>query len=186
MRGAEAVNIRRSAGTESPAFRALARGSRVRVEEMSAQWARVTLDDGESGYINVAYLQLEPGATFPPAAPHTPSAAGEPNPAATMAAPAAVVGEAHSEAMEGQLAQLRARLAALESAVVTPQAGEVPAAPVGNETARPAAPLAAPVPDQFDIGPSLALAGVGLVVGFVIGAAYGQRQERHRRSRVRF
>jgi hypothetical protein len=27
-----------------------------------------------------------------------------------------------------------------------------------------------------DIGPSLALAGVGLVVGFLIGAVYGRRQ----------
>jgi Na+/glutamate symporter len=48
--------------------------------------------------------------------------------------------------------------------------------------------LAAPVspPEQLDIGPSLALAGVGLVIGFLLGTVYGQRLERHRRSRVRF
>jgi len=42
------------------------------------------------------------------------------------------------------------------------------------------------VPEPQEIGPSLALAGVGLVLGFLIGAAYGQRQERNRRTRVRF
>ena len=33
---------------------------------------------------------------------------------------------------------------------------------------------------------ALALGGVGLLVGFLIGTLYGQRQERNRRSRVRF
>jgi hypothetical protein len=41
-------------------------------------------------------------------------------------------------------------------------------------------------PATLDVGPSLALAGVGLVVGFLIGTFYGARQERNRRTRVRF
>ena len=40
--------------------------------------------------------------------------------------------------------------------------------------------------DSQELGPSLALAGIGVVLGLVIGAAYGRRQERNRRSRVRF
>jgi hypothetical protein len=187
VRGVEAVNVRRGPGTESPAFRALARGSRVRVDEVSEQWARVILADGESGYVNVTYLQLQPGATFPPAATHTAAPPAAAAPGVTDAVPAVAGGETpRPEAVEGQLAQLRERLAALESAVVTPQAGE-PAAASG-EAMRPVVPLAAPLapPDQLDIGPSLALAGVGLVLGFILGAIYGQRQERRRRSRVRF
>ena len=187
VRGVEAVNVRRGAGTESPAFRSLARGAHVRVEEVSAQWARVTLEDGDSGYVNVAYLQLEPGATFPLTA--TPTVAPAAAPAGAVEAAPAVGVTPRPAALEGELAQLRERLAALESAVVTPPAGEPPAGAVASgETPRPVVPLAAPVapPDQLDIGPSLALAGVGLVIGFLLGTAYGQRQERHRRSRVRF
>jgi len=188
VRGGEAVNVRRGASTESPKFRSLARGAQVRVEEVNAQWARVTLKDGDSGYVNVAYLQFAPGATVPPAA--TPTVAPAAAPAGVIEAAAAVADGVtpRPAALEGQLAQLRERLAALESAVVPP-AGEPPAGAVASgETPRPIVPLAAPVapPDQLDIGTSLALAGVGLVIGFLLGTAYGQRQERHRRSRVRF
>jgi hypothetical protein len=184
IHGVEAVNLRRGPGTESPAFRALGRGMRVRVEEVDAQWARIKLEDGQTGYVNIAFLQLDPGATFPPA-PTATVVAAEAEAVPVPNTPEAVAAETpHGAALEGQIEQLRARLAALESAVVTPQVA--PAAAVG--TPRPLAPLAAPVspPEQLDIGPSLALAGVGLVIGFLLGTVYGQRLERHRRSRVRF
>jgi len=184
IHGVDAVNLRHGPGTDSPAFRALGRGMRVRVEEVSAQWARVKLDDGATGYVNIAFLQLEPGATFPPA-PTPASGSAEVAPAQVQITPESLAAETpHAPALEGQLEQLRARLAALESAVVTPQS-EL-AAVAGTPHAL--APIAAPVspPEQLDIGPSLALAGVGLVIGFFLGTVYGQRLERHRRSRVRF
>jgi uncharacterized protein YraI len=42
------------------------------------------------------------------------------------------------------------------------------------------------VPDAPGVPTTLALAGAALVVGFLIGTAYGRRQERNRRTRVRF
>jgi Bacterial SH3 domain len=187
VRGVEAVNVRRGPGPETPAFVALTRGAHVLVEEVNGQWARVTLESGETGYINAAYLTLEPGATFPP--PSTPTATPSPEGSPPQVDPlsAGAVETPGRDALERQLAQLRDRLNALESAVSTPPAGE-PTVGAAGEAARPAAPLptSVPPPDQLDIGPSLALAGVGLVVGFLLGTVYGQRQERHRRSRVRF
>jgi hypothetical protein len=104
--------------------------------------------------------------------------------------------EGGGEELKEDLAELRKRLAALESAVVaTPGAGSegtprIPGAahPGGpHEGNRPfLVPTVAELPDAQDFGPSMATAGVGLVIGFLLGAAYGRRQERNRRSRVRF
>lgn len=183
VQGVEAVNVRRGPGLDSDAFLYLRRGTVVQVEEIDGQWGRVTLPSGETGYINAAYLKVEPGVTLPLAATPTAATSAEASPAAT----AAVESTPGTAALEHQLAQLRERLNALESAVVTPPAGGTPTA-IAAADVRPAAPLPTAVtpPDEFDIGPSLALAGVGLVLGFLLGAAYGQRQERRRRSRVRF
>jgi len=98
-----------------------------------------------------------------------------------------------------EVAELRHRLAALESAVVAAP-GDVPAgtgegpgptAPAASGEREPTrgsvfVPTVARLTGPQEIGPSLALAGVGVVIGFLVGAAYGRRQERNRRTRVRF
>ena len=128
-------------------------------------------------------------ATSVPAAP-TPADTQVP-----AAPPAAGVTGAGEEAGLGdEVAELRKRLAALESVVVaTPAAGDatprLPGAahpPASHEGARPFLVPTAELPNAQDLGPSLAMAGVGVVIGFLLGAAYGRRQERNRRSRVRF
>lgn len=86
-----------------------------------------------------------------------------------------------SAGVEQELDRLRERLATLESTLsgVARAASPTAVAPTA------VAPVMAPE-DIGELGPALALAGVGLLLGFVIGVVYGQRQERNRRSRVRF
>ena len=185
IKGAESVNVRRGPGPETPAFVALHRGDTVRVEERTGQWALVVLESGERGYINAAFIDLAPGATIPEAAPteiaaETPSGEATPEPTATVvAAPPAI---------DRELAALRERLASLEASMQQGGAGSHAHADGAEGGIEPPAPVPALVepPATLDVGPSLALAGVGLVVGFLIGTFYGSRQERNRRTRVRF
>lgn len=194
VRGAEVVNVRRGPGPSTVAFAALPKGSTVAVEHVAGGWALVVLQNGERGYVNAAFLDLPPDVPIlpvdTPAAETTaaPAPTGGPTPAAT---------EVY---LQEQLSRVLERVAALESAMSTPSAvprhedapaagrPESPAAaePTPMRVAEPAVPPVDDAADLRGIGPALALAGVGLVIGFLIGAAYGQRQERKRRSRVRF
>ena len=78
-------------------------------------------------------------------------------------------------AIERELAALRERLAALEASMQQRGAGSHGHAQGAEGGVEPPATVPAMVepPATLDVGPSLALAGVGLVVGFLLGAAYG-------------
>jgi hypothetical protein len=87
------------------------------------------------------------------------------------------------ESVDRELGALRERLATLEASLEKGGGGRGENAP---PAAVPPVPAMVEPPAALDVGPSLALAGVGMVVGFLVGTFYGQRQERNRRTRVRF
>ncbi len=203
VRGVAAVNVRRGPSPDSPSLLTLRKGASVTVEKVVDGWAIVTLASGQQGYIKAAFLDLPAGieSTSAPAATDTrsPAASATPGIVATFTPPTseAQTDPNRTELLERELAHMRQRLAAIESAVTTPGSAR-PTPPEGavvGQQRRPdepthvggaLLPTAAAAPDPGEIGPSLALAGVGALIGFLIGTVYGRRQERNRRSRVRF
>ena len=224
VRGAEVVNVRQAPSTGSPVLLSLPKGREVTVEKVVGDWAVITLAGGRRGYIRTIYLALPTGievvagppatveisprvlpavtppraASWSPTPPPTVSAMPTQTPA-TAGTPSADAEAPGGTGLQREVAELRHRLAALESAVVATQPGAPAATREGSGPTPPAtvgepeptraqvfAPTVAQLPNPEEIGPSLAMAGVGLVIGFLLGGAYGRRQERNRRTRVRF
>jgi hypothetical protein len=160
----------------------LRKGARVEVEAVAGGWALVVLESGERGYLNATFLALPPDATVPALE----AATATPPPTETPLTPVETV---MTPPLEEKLAEVMERVAALESARATPEPAHTLERRVDTPLPRSVEPLITPgegSADLRDIAPALALAGVGFLVGFLLGAAYGQRQERNRRTRVRF
>ncbi|MFN8643997.1 MAG: SH3 domain-containing protein [Candidatus Binatia bacterium] len=174
VKGAQAVNLRSGPGADTAAVVTLRQGAAVQVEERTGQWALVVLDSGERGYVNVAFLEMAGGAPLPTTVATVAAGLGAPEATADPTATPSPT----APALDREIAALRERLASLEANM---ERGSAPAEPP---------PIVVPTvvepPASLEVGPSLALAGVGFLVGFLFGTFYGQRQERNRRLRVRF
>lgn len=202
VRGAEALYVRRGPGTEYPAFGTLQKGEEVRAEARSGAWVLVRIPSGEKGYVHGNFLGLPAGVQLPetqeapaqvqssppthaenppPAAevavavaPVQPAAAAEVTPVPTISAAAPTPSAADLAGLQADLRRLlRLTKEVRDELAAPPTLGP----PNGNAAGYDQTP---------DPGPILALAGAGLVLGFMLGTVYGRRQERNRRTRVRF
>jgi len=207
--GAEHVFIRRGPGTEFPPFASLSAGAEVEIQEMRGEWARVLTASGKSGYVRSNFLALateqrpastaaprEPSATATAgtrqaAAPQQTGQAAGPSPGSQRAlednTPASVGSEqvptpSLSSPSRNELEKLHADLVRLNSSVEQLQhllnlvtARESPLALAGTSAEG----------SSMLVSTGILLGAVGLCVGWLLGNAYGRRQERGRRPRVR-
>lgn len=211
--GSERVFIRRGPGTEFPAFATLTRGSAVEVQEMQGEWSRVKTASGQVGYVHSNFLAL-PSEARPGAAAETPRGQPTPPPAPHSDAAALTALTEKNKALEAQLSALQDELTTLKNRPAEPTTVAPTAAPASgdaeelraeikrltaaveglqHQTRGAAAPneapaTTAPVDGTERSAPSTALVigALGLLVGWLAGAAYGRSQERGRRSRIRF
>jgi SH3-like domain-containing protein len=212
--GAQRVFVRRGPGTGFPPFATIPQGTRVEIQDMQGEWARVTTSSGQVGYINSTFLK--PAEASAGATPGVMTGAARP---AAEGAPIAGAGE-RTQSLEAEVRKLRQELAEAQSRaaatpvptvavpVVTPAtdaAVQQMRAELAQLTkavrdlqhdlnARPVASAEPPLPatDVLDGGarsaaPAAVLLGVaGLLIGWLLGSSHGRKQERGRRSRIRF
>ena len=204
--GAERVVIRRGPGKQYPPVAAIGRGSRVEIQEVHGQWARIVTARGEKGYVKRSYLVVagehERHAAQAPAA--TPAATSHESAAAALQA-----ATERNKSLEAELQNLRQELADLKSrAPATPAAPLIAVTPateqLRTELTRLAAAVEAlqrrldtqavadPAPSSLDgssppvSATSVLFAMIGILVGWLVGGTYSRKQERGRRSRIRF
>ena len=211
--GGAHVFIRRGPGTEFPPFATLTEGSSVEIQEMHGEWARVLTASGQSGYVKSNFLSLPGEHRAPPAAAPPRTVPPAATPARSEAAAVHQLTEENTS-LTAQIGQLQEELAALKArAEVTPASVATPppvaldveklhadltrlTAAVGQLERRldvepprvsvsPLPNLPADAPARVVTSTTILLAAIGLCVGWLLGNAFGRRQERARRPRVR-
>jgi pyruvate/2-oxoglutarate dehydrogenase complex dihydrolipoamide acyltransferase (E2) component len=196
VRGAEALYVREGPGTEYTPFDSLPKGTEVEVQSVQGSWVEVRTADGRSGYVHAAFLRLSGDAaaleggraeTAPaPSAATVPAAANaaevqaqvEPTPTPAAAHPAAAALPAVADGGEELRTDVKRILRLTEE--LRDRMGEAR----GSEGVPPPALDASE--RALGVASTLALSGIGLLCGFIVGSFYGRRQERNRRTRVRF
>jgi uncharacterized protein YgiM (DUF1202 family) len=210
--GAERLLVRRGPGTRYPPVAALSRGSKVDVQSVQGEWARIETARGERGYVKRAYL------VFPQKERRSPARAGgastAPAPAAPGGSPAAALQAAteRNKSLEAEVHSLRQELTELQNRsestpVATANSSATASEQLPAELTRLAAaveglqrrfdarlvmetaatPATAPSDDDAPTvsAVSVLFAMIGILVGWFVGT-YGRKQERGRRTRVRF
>jgi hypothetical protein len=211
--GAAHVFIRRGPGTEFPPFATLTEGSSVEIQKMHGEWARVLTASGQSGYVKSNFLAL-PGEHRAPLATASPRAVPPTaTPARSEAASVHQLTE-ENKSLTAQIGRLQEELVTLKARAEVTPASAATAAPVAVDVEKLHADLrrltaaveqlekrldvepprvsVSPLPNLPADGPvrvvtstTILLAAIGLCVGWLLGNAFGRRQERARRPRVR-
>ena len=191
--GIDKVYLRAGPGTETEPLIVLNAGDRVNTLGNEGNWTKVETSDGKVGFVYHRYVlaSAEAGAAapspraVPPAEGATAASAGLAEPSPTAA------GEAPKDAVAAEIAGLRAQLADLRQKVQERAAEN--AEPLGTNGIAPSsgsaidAPAAAPTPSAREQGVGvLAVALLSLLVGWVLGSAFGRRRSRSQRPRLRF
>jgi len=214
--GADRVFVRRGPGTEFPPFATLTEGSSVEVQEMQGEWSRVKTANGQVGYVHSNFLALpsEAGAAAAPRVPagaSHPQPTAAPTLRPTVHSDTAGLNglTERNKALEAQVSSLQEELTVLKNRpTLAPEAAATPAVSNADTEAlraelkrltaaveglqqrggnmAPGETVPAESADHSVASTALLLGGVGLLIGWLLGAAYGRNQERGRRSRIRF
>jgi uncharacterized protein YgiM (DUF1202 family) len=200
--GAQVLYVRRGPGVTYRAFATIERGEQVEVERLEGVWALVRLASGQTGYVYSTFLTFPGQAQTTLLVPATATSPRPPEPTATnrpeaasrldkaqpspekpgdeaQPAPATVTGSSSSSgASPAELAALRSDVQRLTAAVdsLQKQIGEAPGQ------------LGAGATEEHWWSSSTlgVMVLIALLVGWVIGSAYGRQSERSRRNRIRF
>ena len=209
--GAQRVYVRRGPGPEFPPFGTLPQGSKVEVQAMEGEWSRVVTPSGQGGYMHSNFLRPEGEEAGAAVEAPEPGGANPPPTAPDTSALAALT--ERNKSLEAQVSALQAELGTAKSRADETPAVPVTPAVTADEQALQAemqrlATAVEAIQRRLDGGPgidagastttplqgkpavvsptALLLGGFGLLVGWLIGTAYGRNQERGRRSRIRF
>jgi hypothetical protein len=200
--GIEKVYIRTGPSTDTAPLGVLKAGDRVNILEVQGSWTKIETQDGTVGFVSHRYVVPGLDGNLPEVAPQ----AAMPQSSVTAGPPsseaAAPVGDATpapsltetAEAGRGELseelANLRAEVADLKKKVQerAEQTADVQAPGGGSVSSIAAADgrVVPQIPSAREQGIGvLAVALLSLLVGWVLGSAFGRRRSRSQRPRLR-
>jgi len=201
VEGASRVFLRRGPGLEFQAFATIEEGERVEVEDVTGSWALVRTGGGYQGYMHAAFLVYldgtRPLAKVPKASP-TPVAVALPTPTAAAASEGAEGMAAQGEPPEREIRQLHGERAGGAVAVsaddIVALRAEVRRLADTTDALRSrldapgsVAPAALPLGgEQWSTTSLVVASAVALAIGWLIGGAAARREDRSRRTRIRF
>jgi SH3-like domain-containing protein len=193
VRGVPQLNVRTGPGTEHPPVATVREGEEVIVQKVSRSWAFIRTQRGETGYVHVNYLNSL-GVPMPreetPPSPTAPAVAVQSSPT-----PDAL--RERAAALEAEVASLRAQLVALQGEAAAGTRTEALHGDI-RHVLRLTEEMHAKLTtlaldgdrarsDAFTSAQRIWVSlGAGLIIGVLLGSAYGRRQERSRRTRIRF
>ncbi len=199
------VLLRRGPGQDYQAFATVQNGDRVEVEQLEGHWALVHAASDTSGYMYADYLAYLDGTPVLAASPPPTSAAAAATPAAAAAVPVATaVGTpAQGQDPTAEVERLRRELDAARAApAAAPSPGQDLVAlraevrrladttdalrsrldVLGNGNM--AMPFA--TGEHWSTPTVVMIAVISLLLGWFVGGAFSRREERNKRTRIRF